>query len=305
LSRPVALITGAAGFCGGRLAELLAGEGTHRVVGTGRTERPGAWETFHAVDLRDREGVRRLVEAVKPDLVFHLAGRLQGDGAALIENNALPTLHLCEAILDLRPEARLVLAGSSAEYGVARAGETPLAEDSPCEPEAFYGISKLTATLVARGLHRRRGLKLLVARPSNVVGPGMPAGLMLGSLLRQVADCVTRGAVPAVRLGNTYPRRDFIDVADVCRGYLQLATQETWGTVYNLSSGRCVSVQEIIRMLGEVIGEEIRVDRDEALVRPGEPEALCFSHEAAARTFGFAPQVSLEASLRAMWKGRG
>ncbi len=295
------LITGAAGFFGRHLAAMVARADAGSVVGVGRSEAVGSWTRFAVADMRDAAAVHRVVAAVHPTRVFHLAGLLRGSASELMAHNATPVPHLCEALAKTNPQARLVVVGSAAEYGAGRTDGAPTPENWPCQPVTPYGVSKLVATQLALAHGERLGLSVCVARPANLLGPGLRPELVVGSLVAQLAACQRAGQPAVVTVGDVHAQRDFLDVDDACRGLLMLARDTGSHRIVHLASGRCHSIRAVIELLQVVLGTTIEVRGEATLAVGASPAIVRLSTELAATALGFHASIPLRASLQRMW----
>lgn len=272
------LVTGAQGFVGRYLvAELLETEPEARVVGIGRSrELPGAFShggplpnglahafrrhgeryRYVSAQLTDTKALRALVRDLRPDCVFHLASALHSARETdLMRTNVEGTLGLLNALED--HEALLVHGSSASVYGEPR--RVPIRENDPCEPTTIYGLSKWAAERLLAMKAGRMGLRSVVARIFNIVGPGQTAAHVCGRLVEQLV-AIERGAASTLEIGPLDPTRDFVDVRDVVRALLVMARRAAPGETYNVGSGREVSIREVLRMLVRISGVEARVD---------------------------------------------
>lgn len=298
------LVTGAAGFTGRHLARMLTALG-HDVTGTGRREPEAGdapWQRFVKADLGSAAAVRQMVADERPDVVFHLAGVLRGTEAELLANNSKPVEHLCKAAAAAKTPVRLVLAGSSAEYGPGTFDGPPFDETSPCAPTLPYGKSKLLATQHALLCAEKNGLEVRIARPSNLLGAGLSTWLVAGSLVAQLAECVQNGRPLVVRAGDLTAQRDFVDVEDVCRGYLALATHTGPRRIFNFAADHCFPIRTLVDILQHEVAAPIDVLRDPELMRPGSADRVAITAAAAAAELGFRRHVSLRESIARMWQ---
>lgn len=295
------LVTGATGCIGRHVAAMATAAG-HHVVASGRTAAEGPWASFVAADLRDEKRTAALVRENEPDVVFHLAGLVRGSEAELTAANTAPVGFLCDAIAARGPRTRLVLAGSSAEYGQTRGEAPPFTESATCAPETAYGRSKLRATeraLTAAG----SGVDVRIVRASNVLGAGLSDRLVAGSLVNQLAGCLRQGRAFAVRAGALTAQRDFVDAEDLARAWLALATYRGTHRVFNVAAGECFPVRTIVDILQHEVGEPIDVHRDPALGTQSAPaDRVAISPALAAAELGFRRHVSLRESIARMWQ---
>lgn len=301
------LITGAGGFCARHLIRRLSSDPGVRLWGTDlRAEAPQHLDPAHfrPLDIGEPGPVESLVHEVMPDTVFHLAGCSSGSDAAIHRVNLLGTVHLLEALHRHTPAARVLLMGSAAEYGAVPHPHLPVTEEYPCRPMGAYGVSKHAATLVAVDYARRVRLKVVIARPFNIIGAGLPDSLLVGALLERAKEALQSAGEPVVRVGNLDSERDFISVDDVVDACLRIIQTERWGEVFNICSGLAYSIRQIAAMLLANAPRPMRLMVDLKLRVPGEVDILFGSWEKAGRAFGFRPRVRIEEALRAAWRDK-
>lgn len=309
-----ALITGVAGFAGSHLAERLLASG-HAVTGV---VRPGT-ELANLAGFRERlELVEAPLEAgpladalaaARCDVVFHLAAqahvaRSWKEREETFRSNVLGTIATLDAALAAPARPRVVLASSAEVYG--REG-TLFSEESPSHPDTPYALSKLMAEEAALSYHRWDGLPVVVARAFNHTGPRQEPTFVCAEFARQLAEIAHGSRPPRLVVGNLEARRDFSDVRDVVRGYELLAERGAPGRVYNLCSGRAVSVRSILDRLRELVGREVAVEIDPAKLRKLDVPELVGDPRRAREELGYAPEIPLEDTLRellAYWTGR-
>lgn len=293
MKRVRALVTGATGFIGSFLRRELVDRG-FEVVAVGRSATGGT----QCVDLGNVEAVRGLFRAARPDLVFHLAGSSRGSGFAelLHVNCGLAAVLIDAAEAEGCLETRFLFVGTAAEYGQIGADEGPVTENRRAAPVTAYGVSKLAQTEVGLAANRK-GQRVVVVRPSNVIGPGMSETLALGSFARQLQRIRNGEVAPVVRVGDLSPVRDFVDVRDVVRAMVDLtSTQGAFGRVLNVSSGTGYQVREVLDALVRAFRMEIQVQTDQGRRRPGDIPRFVASPALLGSIIGFKPR-SLEASM--------
>lgn len=253
------LITGGAGFVGACLARRLLSEG-HRVELLLRPQ-SDRWRledivgdlSIREADLREKERVGAAVAAVAPDWIFHCAAHgaysWQTDPGGIFESNVLGTLNLAEACVYQGFEA-FVQAGSSSEYGLK---DHPPTEKETPEPNSYYAVAKVAATLLCRNLAERHGVRMLTLRLYSVYGPWEDPRRLIPTL---VAYGV-RGELPP--LVNPKTARDFVHVDDVCQAFM-LAAQATRPEpdgIYNVGSGRQTTLREVVDVAKAVLRIEV------------------------------------------------
>lgn len=271
------LITGAVGFLGRHLARRLAGEET-QVVGLGRTkpgDRTAELAEFVVCDLTDHAAVGRVIEALRPTTVYHLAGLTSNQASAgeLQAANVDGLRNLIDACRTTAARAdrtmRMLVVGSAAELGSAGATPLPVRETARCEPETDYGRSKLAATRLALAEPTDGPLKIVVARTFNLIGPGLGSGLSLGRFAEQIA-AVLRGESKSIECGNLTTRRDYLDVRDAVALYVRLLRFGTAGELYNVCRGRSHSIRELLQAMIERTRRSIVITENCAPPREGD-----------------------------------
>jgi len=297
-ARKWAVVTGGAGFIGSHLAEALLRQGKRvRIVDDFST---GSSSNIPVgADVLEGDVVELAEAAVEDaDVIYHLAAMasVPRSVATPLESHrttAESTIALLEA--GERAQARrLVLASSSAIYGDAPG--LPKREDQTSAPLSPYALAKLVSELYCEHWARRRSLETVSLRFFNVYGPHQsphsPYSAAIPIFVRRLLD---GQRVPL--FGDGDQTRDFIFVGDVVRGILAAGeTPGVSGRVYNLAAGRGVSVFELVRVLGGIVGGPVEVEflRE----REGDIRKSWADVSAARRDLGFSAETSLEAGLR-------
>jgi GDP-4-dehydro-6-deoxy-D-mannose reductase len=145
-------------------------------------------------------------------------------------------------------------------------------------------------------------MKIVVGRPFNIIGAGVPQGLVVGDLLSRAKDVLQTQANPIVRVGNLDSKRDFVAVDDVAEAYLQMIRGDFWGEVFNICSGNAYSIRKIVEMLLSNSERQISLEVDPNLVRSSEVNIVYGSNEKAQRLFGFDPNTDLDNALKSAWE---
>jgi nucleoside-diphosphate-sugar epimerase len=297
------LLTGGSGFLGRHvLAALRRGPADVEVLAVGR--RPPLHQEadrFRALDLlSETSALARLLDAFRPDVVLHLAGRTPPAQAAVLERE---NVALVEAVLgplaDRQRPCRVVLAGSAAEYGPVPDEHTPVREDFPGRPADAYGRGKKLATERALQLARGTALRVAVARVFNLIGPDMPASQAFG---RFAASLAGPGPDPLrLTVGDLRPRRDFVDVRDAVQAVLALASGDARHAVYNVATGESRSIGEGLERLIALSGRRVVLEVDPDLLRrPGPLDSRGDPRRLRAE-LGWRPTIAFEASLADLW----
>ncbi len=284
-SRRTALVTGVYGFVGRHLAARLRESGTTVVgidlLGTDR------------VDLLDAPRVAQVVREHRPDRVFHLGGLLRGDPRAVYDANVDGTLHILEAVAIHAPRAHVVVVSSSAVYGTRDEGA--LDEDRALRPSSHYGASKVAQEAVALRYHTASDMRVMVARPFNVVGPGQPVGLAAGAFASQIAAAERVGGGD-LHVGDLSATRDFVDVRDVARALCIIAEAGRGGGVYNVCTGEGTSMEDCVDAFVRKSRVPVRMVRAAGAPKNGHDRQVGCPRRVCADT-GWRPEVDLHSSI--------
>ena len=299
-----ALITGAAGFVGRRLATYLQSRGWALV----RSGVP-AGEGMIPCDVRDGASVSRLVrEAGELTHVFHLAAiafvpEAEIDPVRTMEVNLNGTIHLCQALRQCARPPRLIFVGSADAYGPPLT--LPITEEHPLLPANAYAISKAAADHYCAHLARVKALDCVRLRPFNHTGPGQADHFVLSSFARQIAAIEAGRSEPVLRSGNLEASRDFLHVDDVVRAYELAALHVPSGEVYNICSGKAVRIQDALDRLLAMSTAAIAVEQDPARLRPSDVPEVRGAHEKFSSATGWHPEIEFDNLLRdllAYWR---
>ncbi|MGN9892352.1 NAD-dependent epimerase/dehydratase family protein [Micromonospora sp. L31] len=288
------LLFGAGGFLGRHIHGALA---SHSMVLA-----PDRWECdLVGIEL---SALVALLRREKPDAVVTAAGRISGSGYDFVQAHVATTAKLIEAVAAGAPQARLVRIGSAAEYGAVPHGSA-VTEDHPASPVGEYGLSHLTATRLAQLAGESARVDTVVLRVFNPVGPGMPAGNVLGRAATLIRTALARGE-ERVSLGLLSTYRDFVDVRDVADAVLAaIRSGPLAERIFNVGSGRAVATREAIGRLAEVAGFTGEVGDGSLAPDAGRSAAvpwMCADIGRSARALGWAPRHTLTASLMALWQ---
>ena len=279
-----AFVTGGSGFAGSHLLDLLPG-----ATAPSREE----------LDLFDGDSVRAAVRESAPDTVWHLAalasvGRSWEVPVETIADNVAMTVNLLEAVRTEAPEATVVLISSGEIYGPP--DRLPVDEEAPLRPQNPYAVSKAACDLLGGQYADAIGLHVVRVRPFNHTGPGQTDDYVVGTLTRQVAEAEAAGHEEAlVRTGNPDSARDFSDVRDVVRAYVAAATLDSG--VYNVASGKAVSVHDLIELVRAAAHIPVRHEVDPARVRAHDVPEVRGSAERLRDATGWRQEIPLDQTI--------
>ncbi|TET55070.1 MAG: NAD-dependent epimerase/dehydratase family protein [Anaerolineales bacterium] len=296
------LITGSTGFTGRHMAALAVSQGSE-VHGVSLDAEPLPAVAGHVADLTRPGAAAEVVRSVRPDRVFHLAALVpraeaRFDLDELIVVNVLGTQRLLEAVAENAAGAKTVVVGSAAMYGAVSPECQPIDEAVPYNPTTAYGTSKAMQDVLAGWWAAGQGLSVVRARTFNQIGPGGGAGLVGGTLARQVAriEAGKQDAEISVRYLST--QRDFTDVRDVVRAYWLMAERGVPGAVYNVCSGQAESIGSLLERLLELASlSGVSVVEREAGLLPGDAALSVGDPGRLKAHTGWEPIIPLKQSL--------
>jgi len=301
------LITGLEGFVGQHLATELAGAEKQKVFGSIRrpelrVDLPLPSDRISACDLLDRAAVEELVERIKPDFIYHLAGKADLGGSwqepgETIRANLMGTLNLIQAVLIGSPKCRVLAVSTGGVYGRMLGDQDALKEDSCIAPVDPYSVSKAAVELLCWQYFESHGLQAIIARSFNHIGPGQSPRFLVGRVAKCIAEIEANVRAPVLALGNLSSRRDFTDVRDVVRAYRALMDRGRAGEVYNVASGRAVEIGQVVQSALSFSEVPIRLEAGDDRARPLDSPVLIGDSSKLRSHVGWEPTVSIEESI--------
>ncbi len=303
-----ALITGISGFVGSHLAEYLLAQGDWEVAGTvyGKPDNIvhlGDRLQLFPAELSRLEVVRYIVEQSRPDYIFHLAAQpipslSRQDPWFTLENNIRSQLNVLEVVAQLGAKCRVLVVGSSEEYGRVSEAELPIREETPLRPTSPYAVSKVAQDYLGLQYWLSNGVEAVRVRPFNHIGPRQRQGFVAPDFAAQVAE-IEAGLRPArISVGALDVARDFSDVRDIVVGYVLALTQGEPGEVYNLGAGRAHTVRQLLETLIAASGVEVEVEQDPARMRAVDVPLVIADCTRLHRRTGWQPVIPFEQSIR-------
>jgi NAD dependent epimerase/dehydratase len=302
------LVTGADGFIGSHLTEALVAAGSEvrafvqynsfnswGWLDRCEPETRGQFEVFPA-DIRDPSAVREAMTGI--DIVYHLASLIAIPysylaPASYVETNVMGTLNVLQAAKDLGT-SRVVHTSTSEVYGTAKF--VPITEEHPLQGQSPYSASKIGADQMAISFFNSFETPVSIARPFNTYGPRQSARAIIPTIVSQIS-----AGTRELSLGDLRPTRDFNYVADTVRGFIAIGeSANTVGEVVNLGTGFEITIGDLVRMIVEVMGENVKIVQDAARLRPAGSEVfrLCASADKAKKLTGWEPEYTGTEGLR-------
>lgn len=291
-----ALVTGGAGFIGSHLIESLLADGRRVTViddlSTGRRENLPAEVELTVASVLDDAALVPMVQAA--DEIYHLAAiasvqKCTEDYEASHRVNAGAAVKILAALKETGPKP-FVYASSAAVYGTL--DDLPATEDSPTRPLSVYGADKLTMEIHAAAAHATYGIGSVGLRFFNVYGPRQDSSSPYSGVITRFADRMTHGQGIEIH-GDGGQSRDFIYVADVVRALRAAAARPAGeaAAVYNVCTGREVTILELVDILGQACGVTARPAF--TALRAGDIRKSVGASEAATRELGFTASTPL------------
>jgi GDP-4-dehydro-6-deoxy-D-mannose reductase len=263
-------------------------------------------------DLSDASSMRRLIAAVRPDRVFHLAAlsfvpSSWNAPAETIHVNVNGQVNLFEGIREAGIDPLVQIAGSSEEYGLVLPDEVPMKETNPLRPLSPYAVSKIAQEMLGYQYFRSHGLKAVTTRGFNHTGPRRGEIFVTSNFARQIVE-IEKGLRPAVLdVGDLTPKRDWSDVRDVVRAYWLALENGEPGQVYNVGSGVATQIGEMLETLRSLTTSRIEVRQDPSRLRPSDVPILWADATKFRRQTGWEPRIPFRqtlADLLEFWRQR-
>lgn len=300
------LVTGADGFIGSHLTELLLKEG-YKVRALSQYNSFNNWgwlEQIHHPDLevvcgdvRDPDFCRHICRGT--EIVFHLAALIAIPYSYIapdsyVDTNIKGTLNMCQAVRDEKV-GRLLVTSTSEVYGTAL--EVPITEKHPRQPQSPYSATKIGADAIAMSFFNAFSLPVTIVRPFNTYGPRQSARAIIPTIITQIAN-----GAREIKVGDLSPTRDFNYVEDTARGFLSIARAElskVAGEEINIATEREVTMEATLRTIASLMGAEVDWVVDPERLRPSKSEVrrLLGSAQKLRSLTGWEPQFTLEQGL--------
>ena len=303
---PIALVTGADGFIGSRLVELLVKKG-YKIKALSQYNSFNNWGWIEDIECRDK--IEILTGDIRDphyckfiakdmDIIFHLAALIAIPYSyvapdSYVDTNIKGTLNICQAAKE-HGNIRVIHTSTSEVYGTAQ--YTPIDEEHPMQPQSPYSATKIAADAMAMSFYNAFNLPVTIARPFNTYGPRQSARAVIPTIITQIANGATE-----IKLGDMTPTRDFNYVDDTCRGFIALAEcDESIGQTVNIGSNFEISIGDTLNIIKELMDSDVKFIVDSQRIRPEKSEVfrLCCDNSKIERLTGFKSQVSIREGLQ-------
>lgn len=306
MSKSVVLVTGADGFIGSHLTEMLVAKG-FQVKALSQYNSFNYWGWLEDVnckdqievltgDIRDPHYCKHITKDV--DVIFHLAALIAIPYSYIapdsyVDNNIKGTLNICQAAKE-NGNIRVIHTSTSEVYGTAQ--YVPIDEKHPLQPQSPYSATKIAADAMAMSFYNAFDLPVTIVRPFNTYGPRQSARAVIPTIITQIAN-----GMKEIQLGDVTPTRDFNYVEDTCRGFIALAEEDkTIGEIINIGSNFEISIADTLNIIKELMQSEVNFIIDEQRKRPIKSEVfrLWCDNSKIEKLTGFKSKVDINQGLQ-------
>jgi len=300
------LVTGADGFIGSHLTEMLVANG-YNVKALSQYNSFNNWGWLEDVnckeqievlsgDIRDPHYCKHISKDV--DTIFHLAALIAIPYSYIapdsyIDTNVKGTLNICQAAKE-NGVKRVIHTSTSEVYGTAQ--YVPIDEKHPLQPQSPYSATKIAADAMAMSFYNTFNLPVTIARPFNTYGPRQSARAVIPTIITQIAS-----GMKEIKLGDVTPTRDFNYVEDTCRGFIALADSAvTIGKTVNIGSNSEISIADTLNIIKRLMSSDVKFIIDEQRIRPEKSEVfrLCCDNTMIKKLTSFKSLVDIEEGLQ-------
>ena len=305
------LVTGVDGFVAGYLSDYLFKSG-YDVYGTtiSETYKNDKIKIFK-MNLLDAENVSDVIKNISPNMIFHLAGQsavgLSWQKPVLtIDVNVNGTLNLLEAVRINNINSRILIIGSSDQYGTIKPEDCPIKETQLQNPQSPYGISKKTQEEIGKLYVKAYKMNIIFVRAFNHIGARQGKNFVVPDFASKIVK-IEKSAVPVLKVGNLDALGDFTDVRDIVRGYLMLLESGKIGESYNIGSGNVIKIKDILKKLINLSSKKIKIEIDKEKFRPVDVPIVQCDNSKIKKDTGWSPEISIDETLKEVleyWRGK-
>ena len=305
-SQKSALVTGADGFIGSHLVEMLVVNG-YQVKALSQYNSFNNWGWLEDVnckdkieiitgDIRDPHFCRNITKDI--DIIFHLAALIAIPYSyvapdSYVDTNIKGTLNICQAAKE-NGNIRVIHTSTSEVYGTAQ--YVPIDEKHPLQAQSPYSATKIAADAMAMSFYNSFELPVTIARPFNTYGPRQSARAVIPTIITQISN-----GVKEIKLGDVTPTRDFNYVEDTCRGFIALAEKDaTIGETINIGSNYEISIEDTLKIIKDLMQSNVKFITDEQRIRPEKSEVfrLWCDNTKLERLTGYKPKFDIKQGLQ-------
>lgn len=304
-SKEKVLIFGVNGFVGQHLCQELD-QHEYMIFGSSREATPknDLVTEYWQSDICDFENVKEVILKASPDIIINLAGfssvaRSWKMPQETMRVNTIGPLNILEIAKDYLPQVRILFIGSSEEYAPS---PLPLDEKSILSADNPYGISKIAQEQLVDLYIKHHNLKIYQTRSFSHIGIGQSDAFVVPIFCKQIAAIELSGEPGQIHVGDLSNQRDFSDVRDVVRAYRLIIESECFGEVFNIGSGRAISLKEVLDILISFCPQEIKVEVSTSFVRPLNNPIVCCDYSKIEKLLGWTPSHKLSDTLHEIYR---
>lgn len=301
-----ALITGINGFVGEYLSAYLLTKNIE-VYGTylkgSKTTDIHEDISIYELDITSSEQVNEVILNIKPDWIFHLAAQSSAavswkQPQQTMNINICGTINILESIKENSIDTRILLIGSSEEYGHVRIQDIPVKETHDLCPANPYAISKIAQTMIGELYSKSYNMDIVMVRAFNHIGPKQLPIFVVSDFAKRIAQIEAGDIKPVLKVGNLDAVRDFTDVRDIVRAYYLLMNSGKKGEQYNVGSGNRIAIKEILQMLLNNSKKEITIELDPDRMRPSDSPIISADNKKLINDTGWKPELCIEKTIQ-------
>lgn len=297
------LIIGAAGFVGKYLIkELYAKKMKVYATKLPYEQLLSPYAQICDLNILDRQKIATCLFEIRPDYIFHLAaqssvGEAWKNPTKTVDVNVKGSINVLDAVRELYYKPRILLVGSGEEYGCIRPNEIPIAEESILRPSNIYAATKACQNMIGSIYSSAYDMEIIMVRAFNHIGPGQGASFVVSDFCKQVAEIEKGRCLPKIMVGNLSSKRDFTDVRDVVKAYTMLVQKGKAGEVYNVGSGKAMSIQKILDIILSMTKKEIQIEINKNKIRPLDVPIIKADITKLNQLAGWKPQIPIEQTI--------
>lgn len=307
IKNSIVLVTGADGFIGSHLVELVVKNDAKKVIALSQYNSFNYWGWLEDIecikdvevisgDIRDPHFCKKMTKNV--EMVFHLAALIAIPYSYIapdsyVDTNIKGTLNICQAALENECK-RLIHTSTSEVYGTAL--YIPIDEKHPLQPQSPYSASKISADMIALSFYNSFQLPLTIARPFNTYGPRQSTRAVIPTIISQILS-----GRKEILLGDVSPTRDFNYVEDTCNGIILLSEcEKAIGEIVNIGSNSEISIRDLFNLIKTMLNSDASIKEDRQRFRPEKSEVgrLCCDNAKIKRLTGFQLQYDIQTGLK-------
>lgn len=298
------LIIGGSGFVGGHLISEMKSELEYEihvtVLPNEYIERDDV--AVHRLDITNEFQVKELIHEVRPDAVIHLAA-LSSVGLSwkrpclTVNININGVLHVLNAIRKECKDAKVLLIGTSEEYGIIQEKCNPIEEEMPTNPQNIYAVTKNAQNQIGKLFSKAYGMNIVMTRSFNHIGPNQALGFVMSDFCKQAVDAEKGTGSQTISVGNLSARRDFTDVRDVVRAYRLLLQKGVSGETYNVGTGKAIEIRQLLDLIISKAKVKIKVEIDEQKFRPIDVPVIEANTKKIYELTGWKPKIPLSQTI--------